>query len=236
GPPTILFYNRGQEYTRRKIDAVDSSDWFMIAPDVAREIVSRYDESARDRAEDIFKFVIGPATAGTYLVQRRLLSALSSGADIDSLEVEETVLGFVDAAVRDVLQPLPCVRRRPEAAVERVKALIGADPSSNDSLRSLAEACGSSPFQLCRAFRRATGSTITGYRHALRLRIALEALHDTRADVTTIALDLGYSSHSHFTKFFRQRFGMTPSEFRRRSALPYVDSVVRDLPRLAAVG
>jgi AraC-like DNA-binding protein len=102
-------------------------------------------------------------------------------------------------------------------AVEEVKASIASDPTSNQSLRSLAARVSCSPFQLCRDFRKATGNTITAYRHSLRLRLALEALQDdTRADVTRIALDLGYCSHSHFTRFFRRTFGITPTAFRAR--------------------
>jgi AraC-like DNA-binding protein len=62
---------------------------------------------------------------------------------------------------------------------------------------------------------RHTGTTLAAYRGQLRLRLALERLRDSRSDLTTIAYDLGYSSHSHFTMAFRQAFGTTPSEFRR---------------------
>lgn len=213
GPPTILFYNRGQAYTRKRIDPIDACDWYMIAPDVAREIAARYDPAAADRDEDIFAFCTASATERLYLAQRRLLSALASGAPIDSLEVEETVLAIADAAVRDALR-IPRADRADSIDVEDVKATIASDPSSSQSLRSLARIAGCSPFQLCRAFRKSTGLTITRYRHAVRLRMSLDSLRETRFDVTRIALDLGYSSHSHFTKFFHRHFGMTPTQYR----------------------
>ena len=214
GPPSILFYNFGQAYTRRQIDDIDSCDWYMVAPDVMREVVSRYDPSAADR-DHIFDFTIAPATELAYLRQRRLLSALMRGVELDALRVEETVLEIADSAVREAARVRRSDRRRPSVdVVEQVKASIASDPASNQSLRSLAATVSCSPYQLCRAFRKVAGNTITEYRHALRLRLALDALHDTRDDVTRIALDLGYSSHSHFTKFFRRHFGVTPSAFR----------------------
>ena len=36
-----------------------------------------------------------------------------------------------------------------------------------------------------------------------------------RDDLTALALDLGFSSHSHFTAAFRRAFGRPPAEFRR---------------------
>jgi AraC-like DNA-binding protein len=57
------------------------------------------------------------------------------------------------------------------------------------------------------------------YRYQSRLRLAraldLLAQYD---DLTALALDLGFSSHSHFSAAFRQTYGRTPSEF-RESAL-----------------
>jgi AraC-like DNA-binding protein len=34
-------------------------------------------------------------------------------------------------------------------------------------------------------------------------------------DLTRLSLDLGFSSHSHFTAAFRQAYGRTPAEFQR---------------------
>ena len=61
--------------------------------------------------------------------------------------------------------------------------------------------------------------TVTDYRQSLRLRMALERLRGNE-DLTTIALDLGYSSHSHFTMAFRREYGLTPSAYRSRSFSP----------------
>jgi AraC family transcriptional regulator len=69
---------------------------------------------------------------------------------------------------------------------------------------------------LCRIFRRETGVTIHEYRTRLRLRRAVASFRDGDVDLLALALDLGYSSHSHFTSSFRSEFGETPSAIRAR--------------------
>jgi AraC-like DNA-binding protein len=51
------------------------------------------------------------------------------------------------------------------------------------------------------------------YLTQLRLARALVELPHA-GDLTSLALDLGFSSHSHFTFAFRRAFGCTPSQFR----------------------
>jgi AraC-like DNA-binding protein len=58
---------------------------------------------------------------------------------------------------------------------------------------------------------------LTCYRHELRLRLALDRLRDPNVDLTDLSLDLGYSSHSHFTARFRRHFGIVPSQVRAKS-------------------
>ena len=108
--------------------------------------------------------------------------------------------------------PLTTPAERQEV-VAKVMALIAARPAANLPLRELAKAANCSPYQLCRIFRGATGYTITAYKHALRLHIALGAIR-RRRDLTDVALSLGYASHSHFTFHFRRHFGMTPTAYR----------------------
>jgi hypothetical protein len=59
------------------------------------------------------------------------------------------------------------------------------------------------------------------YRYHLRLRLAhaLDRIADCE-DVAALALDLGFSSHSHFSAAFRQAYGRTPSEFREAALAP----------------
>jgi AraC family transcriptional regulator len=83
------------------------------------------------------------------------------------------------------------------------------------SLADIARLARVSVFHLCRVLRRLTGLALHEYRTELRLRHALGPLEEARPDLTQIALDVGFSSHSHFTETFRREFGLTPSAFIR---------------------
>ncbi|MDQ6802368.1 MAG: helix-turn-helix transcriptional regulator [Acidobacteriota bacterium] len=111
----------------------------------------------------------------------------------------------------------------PSALVAAAKIAIASNLDRNVTLHELCAAMHCSPWQLCRAFRRATGQTLTNYRHALRMQIALERLQQRDTDLTELALELGYSSHSHFTHVFHRHLGITPSQVRageRKKELP----------------
>jgi AraC-like DNA-binding protein len=71
------------------------------------------------------------------------------------------------------------------------------------------------PFQLCRAFSRVFGETMTSYRLRLRLMASLEQIR-AGEPLTDIALAQGFSSHSHFSAAFRAAFGRTPASCRDR--------------------
>ena len=84
-------------------------------------------------------------------------------------------------------------------------------------------------FHLSRVFRDRTGYTLHRYLLELRLREALNRLEDTGSDLTVLALDLGFCSHSHFTDSFGQTFGVPPSEFRKRADAAHVRRLRRRL-------
>ncbi len=204
-PGAVAFYNQNQAYSRRAISEIDASDWYTVVDDVLFDIV---DADSRERP---FRMASATVDARTYLQQRMLFDALDRGAELDPLHVEETVLRLLQ---RVAPRTRTRARSRDAGAVERVRELIARDPSRNTPLGALARAVELSPFQLCRAFRAHTGETMTEYRHSLRLRLALDRLRDRHLDLTTLAFDLGYASHSHFTAVFRRHFGLTPSAFR----------------------
>jgi AraC-like DNA-binding protein len=75
-----------------------------------------------------------------------------------------------------------------------------------------------SPFHLARVFHERAGVPVHRYLTRLRLRAALDRLMGGADDLTALALDLGFSSHSHFTDAFRTEFGRPPSAVRHSGA------------------
>jgi AraC family transcriptional regulator len=65
---------------------------------------------------------------------------------------------------------------------------------------------------------------ISIYDYVLRERLArtLDAVLDCDDDLTSIALDAGFASHSHFTARFRSFFGYTPTALRRIATAAHV--------------
>ncbi len=84
------------------------------------------------------------------------------------------------------------------------------------SLDELAEHAGVSRSHLSRVFPLATGQSLFGYLRGRRLSAAAVKLAAGAADILGVALDAGYGSHEAFTRAFREQFGITPEELRRR--------------------
>lgn len=96
---------------------------------------------------------------------------------------------------------------------------ISANLDREPALEEIARAAHFSAFHFHRIFKAATGEPVFGFVRRLRLeRAANRLLADLRTDVTTVALESGFSSSQNFAKAFRARFGESPSEFRGRKA------------------
>jgi AraC-like DNA-binding protein len=106
-------------------------------------------------------------------------------------------------------------QRLPHARISATRRNGGSRRAQRLTLARIARALDCSVFHLCRSFRRATGLTLHRYQDAVRLRLALERLGDGERDLSRLALDLGYSSHSHFSAAFRQSFRVAPSAARK---------------------
>ncbi len=71
-------------------------------------------------------------------------------------------------------------------------------------------------FHFHRIFKAVVGETVNGVTRRLRLELAANCLLTKQFDdITTIAMDCGFSSSQNFAKAFRQHFGTTPSEYRK---------------------
>ena len=97
-------------------------------------------------------------------------------------------------------QELFCQRQQRLSAerVEKVIVLLREKLANPPSLEELGHAVGCSPFHLSRTFSAATGMTIPQYMRQLRMERAAELLQSGKFNVTEAALEVGYSSLSHF--------------------------------------
>ena len=86
------------------------------------------------------------------------------------------------------------------------------------SLGAVAEVCRMSPGQFSRAFRKEHGVSFSQYVIRHRLDRACELLTRVDALVKEAAFSVGFSDLSYFTRLFRRRLAMTPSEFKARQS------------------
>lgn len=134
----------------------------------------------------------------------------------DGLARDELSLMLVDGVLDDARQQTG--RREAEARLPPSWRRLAGDLTEHlaqafeqdQGLEDLARACGASPFHASRVFRRVTGLSLHRHRQQLRLREALYRLPDMRGRLTELALDLGFSSHSHFSAAFKAEYGFSP--------------------------
>jgi AraC-like DNA-binding protein len=219
-PTVITLYNRRQAYQRRPVCADgDRCDWFAVSQDLLRAALLSRDPTAAE-AERPIRFTHARADASTYFEQRRLFIDAADPTGVDDLDVEERVVALLDRVLTlayHTQRPGSHGPRAPSATelAEAAKAWIAPRVAQRLTLANIARAMDCSIFHLCRSFRRATGLTLHDYRDEVRLRLALERLEQGERDLTRLALELGYSSHSHFTAAFHRSFGMPPSAARK---------------------
>lgn len=209
----VLLYDAGQRYRRGLLDPRGDDCLFVaLGPDALARLGGSV--VAADSTGQRFVRRDRSCPAGTWASLHRL-RALSAAPARDELAVEEVLLELVEA----VLGPggAPSDANPGHASVplaEAVRAVLARRYRDRLTLPELATEVGVSPYHLHRQFRAATGWTIHAYRDHLRLREGLVRVLDGEPDLSTLAFDLGYASHSHFTDRFRRAFGATPSQVR----------------------
>lgn len=116
-------------------------------------------------------------------------------------------------------QELFCQRQQRLSAerVERVIALLRENLAEPPTLEEIGRAVGCSPFYLSRTFSTATGMTMPQYIRQLRMERAAELLRAGRLNVTEVAMEVGYSSPSHFGQAFHETFGCCPGLYPLRT-------------------
>ena len=100
-------------------------------------------------------------------------------------------------------------RQKLQTAIDYIQANL----EEKVSLEDVAKTTNISPYYFCRLFKQSTG--ITPYQYLIKCRIekAKVLLRQEKLSITDIALEVGFSNQSHFTKHFKRIVGTTPKKF-----------------------
>lgn len=97
-----------------------------------------------------------------------------------------------------------------------LKVLEEHSPESDFSAEDLAKVMGMSISTLHRKLKSLTGETPARLIWQIRLKKAAKLLNETDLRITEIAFMVGYTDSNHFGRQFKQQYGRTPSEYRRK--------------------
>lgn len=102
-------------------------------------------------------------------------------------------------------------------ATNRARYLIEREPQRKWEAGELARGAGVSPAHLRRCFQRDVGMSPRDFVLKTRLDRACRSLIESDVPVTTLALELGFSSSQHFAQAFRMHTGEAARDYRRRN-------------------
>ena len=84
------------------------------------------------------------------------------------------------------------------------------------SVKELAKLCHLSVSQMNRRFHQACQMSPKQFLLNVRLKIASQLLATSDEPITSIVVDTGFFDQSHFSRYFRRSFGMSPNEYRNQ--------------------
>lgn len=208
----VLFFNAGEEYRiSHPVEGGDACLSVGVAEQWLDELAPR--RHMRDRAGLTFRRQRLRIDARA----QALVATLRYGLDrnvAEPLEAETLTLTLVRRALGERTSHAAGASVGRQKLVDRAKLLLSSDPTRRWTLGEVGAAVGVSPVYLTQVFQQVEGLPLYRYQLRLRLACALDML-GRYDDLTRLSMDVGFSSHSHFTAAFRQAYGRTPAEFQR---------------------
>ena len=218
-PGSVLIHDAGSTIERRQSrDGGDLAYWFSVRPAEFREALSSH--GLRTSIPRLGMHASPQVQLGFASILKEVNADMPS-----SLSTESQVLSLLDeicqAAALNASNASTVVVRAESRAkatrlIDRAKEFIDGNLAEDIDLGAIAREVGLSAFYLCRLFKSIAGMSIHEYRIRQRLSFALDRMIAGHGDdLSRLALDSGFSSHSHLTRTFSRRYGMPPSSLRQ---------------------
>jgi AraC family transcriptional regulator len=208
----VIFFNAGESYRiSHPVTGGDACVSISIDEQWLRELATK--EQLRERAEVVFRrqcLRIDPRAQALAALLRHSLSRKVA----EPLEAEALTLTLIRRSLGERTAHAASASVARQRLVDRAKLVLSSDLARRWTLAEIAAEVGGSPVYLTQMFQHVEGVPLYRYQLRLRLARALDLLGEYD-DLTRLSMDLGFSSHSHFSAVFKQTYGRTPAEFQR---------------------
>jgi AraC family transcriptional regulator len=207
----VLFFNGGENYrVSHPVAGGDACLSLVISEPLLRELAPsallRNGPTAAFRRQRLR--IDARTQALVALLRHSLRHAIA-----EALEAESLALTLAKRALGLRTAHTPGGSLGRQRLADRAKLVLASDPARRWTLAEIAAEIGHSPVYLTQVFQQVEGVPLYRYQLRLRLARALELLPQYD-DLTSLSLDLGFYSHSHFSTAFANAYGYSPSTFR----------------------
>ena len=212
----VLFFNEKESYRiSHPLAGGDASLSLTMAEPLLRELAPK--EQLRAGGVLGLKRQRLPLDPRAQALAAVLRHSLSGGA-AEPIEAESRVLRLIRRSLGERTSQRSRATIGLQKLADRAKLVVASDPARRWTLAEIAAHVRVSPVYLTQVFQQVEGIPLYRYQLRLRLARALDLL-DRYHDLAALALDLGFSSHSHFSAAFRHAYGRAPSELQRSARL-----------------
>jgi AraC family transcriptional regulator len=207
---TGMFIRGGEEFSEDHPIPNIGHSGLIVTPSMS--VIDELGNGRRDKVAEIFATDTRPASAKAQMLAHRIVAC---AATMSPMEIEELAIAFMNELIN--AEPPPPMNGT-KKVINKAKEVLHELDCEPLTLADIAAQVGVTPIYLTQAFKRSEGIPLYRYQSRLRLSRALAELPFSES-LTALALDLGFSSHSHFAAVFRSVFGMSPSCYRNEAKL-----------------
>jgi len=122
-----------------------------------------------------------------------------------------------DGKMQPELKPL-VITSLDEQLIKKATAYVDENISdSTITVETMAQVLGMSRVQLYKKLLSITGSTPSEFIRQIRMRRAEQLLRESQYSVSEVAYKVGFNIPRYFTKYFKEMYGVTPSQYKNHS-------------------
>lgn len=123
---------------------------------------------------------------------------------------------FVQKMLLECLNSIVSIKNQNEnPIIRKVCDYVQEHLSEDISLEQMADFAGVNSFYFSKLFKEEIGVTFINYVTDLRLNEAQELLKNPELSIKEITAQVGYNDQNYFSRIFKNKFGISPSEFRK---------------------